>query len=974
MNNENNLKKYFLKDSELKSIEEDKLNQKDIVNNLNVIIDNTKPPFNLALIGKWGSGKSSIINLLLSKYKNDTENYNIEKINVWKEKSSLKSILDNKFNKGKNQIKNSVSDVINETNTINENVAQNLNNASNIYEENNENVKTTENKNNASKTSNIIMSICNAVIIFMASLFVTSIIFILLEYFQNMSIYNANRTFFVENVYLNYCESLGAILIFTLILTIAGILLTRAGNKGKKKDNTNNLGNYKTTVSQNVQNTQKVQFVPYTRNTQNTQTSEQSDNNMENTNINIAEIEDVISDIEDNSNKTNIIIIEDIDKLSASKMLATLEEIKHCNEYENCICIVPFDATIVKKAIEARQALKINANYKPVNFELILDKIFQFKVHVPHICCKGVKDYAIALAQENIPNFIDEYCSISEFEKIVRYVLIYKNVTTPRHVKKLINNFVNNKILASYRIEQGKIDEEIVNAKDFNLLLAKISVIQADFYDFYMVLFKDANYLNELTELYSLDIEELKEKYASVDENLKPFLTSKYKGLRNFLKQTKRFEFEDVETFIYLTKVETEKMFGDKSVFAYIKGDEDVSELSMNDISKLIQLIDKKSDLKEFTANNYSKIMESYINNVDNKDNLVAANEIVNKVYDYIDEDDYFNYLEIVANNYNCYPNEALEVFKNVKVEIPGSIMVVLFERIKENLSRENYDDSFKVLSENSESFYEENGNVSNYVQFLVNNIALASDPNVVIEELDLNFTRIGRIYELNRNIKGLDNLNLDKAYSFMAKCLDNGDLDRMVLVINAILSDEDMKVATNNDADSVVSNESENALINDCLNIEARMSNYNLIDVVEYNVDSINSDKIQEQEQAQVQENAQEAAQLSYVLLKNLIEISAIKQNILNPVDVMVLVEKALTNVDDLEYLYNVYSILRKFDRMYFYEIRRDFNDIIYASFHSAKKNLIKEEALECARYFKTTRLFKTKLTKAEEKFYNEN
>jgi len=87
-----------------------------------------------------------------------------------------------------------------------------------------------------------------------------------------------------------------------------------------------------------------------------------------------------------------------------------------------------------------------------------------------------------------------------------------------------------------------------------------------------------------------------------------------------------------------------------------------------------------------------------------------------------------------------------------------------------------------------------------------------------------------------------------------------------------------------------------------------------------------------------------------------------------------MVLIEKALTNVDDLEYLYNVYSILRKFDRMYFYENRRDFNDIIYTSFHTAKKNLIKEEALECARYFKTTRLFKTKLTKAEEKFYNEN
>ena len=92
-------KKYFIKDSELKTIEEDRLNQKDVVKNLNLIIDNTKPPFNVALTGKCGIGKSSIINLLLNKYENDTENYNIEKINVWKEKASIKTILDAKFNK-----------------------------------------------------------------------------------------------------------------------------------------------------------------------------------------------------------------------------------------------------------------------------------------------------------------------------------------------------------------------------------------------------------------------------------------------------------------------------------------------------------------------------------------------------------------------------------------------------------------------------------------------------------------------------------------------------------------------------------------------------------------------------------------------------------------------------------------------------------------------------------------------------------
>ena len=339
---------------------------------------------------------------------------------------------------------------------------------------------------------------------------------------------------------------------------------------------------------------------------------------------------------------------------------------------------------------------------------------------------------------------------------------------------------------------------------------------------------------------------------------------------------------------------------------------------------------------------------------------------------------------------YNAYPAEALQLFKNVNIEIPGNIMVVLFERIKENLSSENYDDSFEILKENSESFYEENGNISEYVQFLVNNIGLASNPNMVIEELDENFTRIGRVYELNRNIKGLSNLDYDKAYSFMAKCLDNGDLDRMVIVMNSILSDDDVPAVE----DAI----SENALINDCLSIEERMDNYNLVDVVEYNVDSLVENQQAEQSSegedgsisveidegslnnVNTLETSKDSKQLidfeniNYALVKNLIEISAIKQDKLNPLDVMKLVEIALSNVSDTEYLYSVYAILKKFDRMYFYDIRRDFNEVIYSSFHSAKKNSIKEKALECTRYFKNTRLFKTKLTPAEEKFYNAN
>ena len=124
MNNKEKIKKYFLKDSELISVDDDRFNQKDIVNNLRMIIENTNPPYNIALIGKWGIGKSSIINLLLNKYRKDDKNYIVQEINAWKyEKESLKNVFLKQVWKGisgekvKNseKIKEIYSDFIKET-------------------------------------------------------------------------------------------------------------------------------------------------------------------------------------------------------------------------------------------------------------------------------------------------------------------------------------------------------------------------------------------------------------------------------------------------------------------------------------------------------------------------------------------------------------------------------------------------------------------------------------------------------------------------------------------------------------------------------------------------------------------------------------------------------------------------------------------------------------------------------------------
>ena len=900
-----NFKKYFINDNELTTIEQDRLSSKDVAKNINLIIDNAKAPLTIAVTGKSGIGKSSIINLVTEKYEKDTENYNVKRINAWKEEEiSLKANIATGYVQ---KIENSNIVENNQQYSVQETIDK-------AFGDNEKEIKEdiAADKVDARKAMLKKALKCGKVALtFVVCFLITSFIFVLMEYLQSRDIYRANDVFFVENTYLNYRENFGIIFIFAVGLTVIAYIVNTLLKSNKIKN---------AQISSQQSNSE---YVP---------------NNIGNSNNTTENSYVVVTNPIIDENRKNIIIIEDIDKLSAGKMLKTFEELKHCNDYKNCVFIVPFDENVVKKAIEVRNEVKLSANYKPLKFEKILDKLFQYKICVPHIANVNIKDYSVSLVKESIPNFIAEYTEADIFERVIKNVLIYKNVTTPRHVKKLINSFVNNKILIKNRAETGVVDDGYVNSKKFDFELAKITVLQSDFPELYNLLFREPNYLENLTQLYCMEIEELRNVYENLDDELKQFISTKYRPLRSFLKQTKSIEIENLSTLMYLTKVKTEVMFKDKSVVGYIEGTENITELRIQEVLELVKLIDEKDDLRDFTANNFEQLLEEYKNNSNNKIYFMTFNNIVNETYDFIDEQSYVKYLEIVADNYNYYPQEAFEMFKNVKIEIPDSVMTILFERMSQTISKENFDETFEFIKENSDFFYEENGNVSEYVQFLVSNVKLSSKPTEVIEELDENFNRIGKVYELNKNIKDLENLDYDKAYNFMAKCVDNGDIDKMVSVMNAILSDENS--------------------VESYLHIEEKMSNYNTIDLIECNVDDI-------------LDNAFEGDK---ILLKNLIEVASNRQDVLDPTDVMKLVEKALSNVDDEKYILDVYSVLNKFDRMYFYEIRRDFNEIIYGSFHTAKNKDVKKAALDSTRFFKNTHLFKTKLDKSEEKFYSEN
>ena len=164
---------------------------------------------------------------------------------------------------------------------------------------------------------------------------------------------------------------------------------------------------------------------------------------------------------------------------------------------------------------------------------------------------------------------------------------------------------------------------------------------------------------------------------------------------------------------------------------------------------------------------------------------------------------------------------------------------------------------------------------------------------------------------------------------------MDNKNLESVTNDINKILSDE--------------------GTVQDCLNIESKMKKYTLNDVI--NQDYNNLDNIQ-----------------NTVLLNNMIEVCTIKQKDVKSITILKFIDKALQNIDDVEYITNINQLLGKFEKTYFNENKKELNEILYNCYHMTTSNVIKTSMMRRAQYFKITRMFRNKMTDEEKDFYNDN
>lgn len=452
-------RKYFIKDTSVNEIDDDLFNYADISKVLECILESNDPPYNIAVIGKWGLGKSSLINLVKNKLSGDST-YLIQEINAWKyEKESLRRVflkqlwqgISGEKLKSFQEIQRIFSDLIN-----------------NEISQEKPPVKPPVKpkwyiplKNGLWKLGRNLRKYCLPAL---GIVLFTIIAFIFYKLIQAHTENVVIDALFWWKVVLSYCKNIGV----TLLLPVLIALLTALHNEYRKKEPKSFELKFPLETADDYE----------------------------------LFLESAITDkLKDNSDLKIVTIIDDLDRLSLDKIVEALDSIKAFVNLSNCVFIVPFDDEIIKSALEKRRETQFGQDCEVIESELILDKLFQFKVYLPPLLKYDIGDYAMKLIKREIPNFIDDYCPEKILNRLVKRIIIHSDVSTPRQVKKLVNAFVNNFLIAHERVESGRVEKELFTGERGMEQIAILSVLQADFNHFYDLLFKDFAYITRFVDI-----------------------------------------------------------------------------------------------------------------------------------------------------------------------------------------------------------------------------------------------------------------------------------------------------------------------------------------------------------------------------------------------------------------------------------------------------------------------------------------
>lgn len=605
----------YLMDKPIDDINKDEFDYKSIVDEIVNNIQNNKPPYNIALIGKWGTGKSSILDCVKKEIENkDTEGYLFTTINAWKyEKQEIRKsfIL---------EILSKIPNVEEKSNKI-QAIIDSLNNIFMIKP------KELEVKEKwYTKLWNIVKQsfVCILPLILMF-LFAYLIIDIVLNAFgKTINDYNSIRL-----------EQCGAFIM--AILTEIGVI-----------------------IKNNVLGKKPVNFY--------------LEENEKDTNFYEKQLKKAIELYKEENEKFKSIIcvVEDIDRLNANKMVEAISALKGFVGVDNLIFIVPYDTSILCKVLEESKTNKLSNNYEILEGELILNKLFQYKIYMPELIQEDMYEYIKNLIEKENNGIYRLFPNKKILVDDILPILMYEEIKTPRDAKQILNSFI---IKYNIAISRNVIDYDNMNENEIRML-SVLTVLESDFNEFYSYILMYPTIINDFLETEKSD--------RNNNDIYKLFKNKVYKGrkfetLLAFLKYTTTIKIENVERFIYLNDSKIDKVSGGKigKEFRFALANFDIrkAKKTIESINNITEMVNREMSYNSGNILKKKNIILTLISIYSTIKNVLDKNNIRNIIeenIEYIERSDYSN-INII---------ELLRIFLDNKENMCRNICNVLNQKL----------------------------------------------------------------------------------------------------------------------------------------------------------------------------------------------------------------------------------------------------------------------------------------------------
>ena len=199
--------------------------------------------------------------------------------------------------------------------------------------------------------------------------------------------------------------------------------------------------------------------------------------------------------------KLLVIFIDNLDRLQGEKLVEALESLKTYINNDRCIFVVACDNNVVSSVVNASLKIpKIDDSNQEDGRagEHYLDKFFQQTFRIPEYMGINLHDYA----RKNFKttNLYEELSARNIDIRNFISIILPSDVSSPRKVKRLLNEFIA--LFEIIKRRESKSNGQIrpgllSNNVEF---LGKFSTIRAEYPDFYKLLLSDSTFLSKVTE------------------------------------------------------------------------------------------------------------------------------------------------------------------------------------------------------------------------------------------------------------------------------------------------------------------------------------------------------------------------------------------------------------------------------------------------------------------------------------------